>query len=316
MMAERLLPCFKGFATLAIVGLIGVLPLFMGRFYVVLVTEMIIWGLFALSFNLIYGYTGMLSFGQSIFFGIGAYFLVYGARWGLPLPMNLFLLTLAAGILGVGVGTAVIRVRGAKFFLVTLVGAILFHLIALDNRWLTGGDDGFIVSAAYLGIRNNFYLVYGVSLVVGLTIAGLVRSRLGLAFRMIRDDQKRAELLGYWTDGFKVLSFSLGGAIAGLAGGLYGYTSGFVSADYFHWSHSANAVIWTVLGGSGTVAGPFIGAALLTWLREGLSALWGKVYPVVVGILLIVLVVGLPEGIVGMFQGVAEKLKGSFFEER
>lgn len=94
------------------------------------------------------------------------------------------------------------------------------------------------------------------------------------------------------------------------------YTSGFVSADYFHWSHSANAVIWTVLGGSGTVAGPFIGAALLTWLREGLSALWGKVYPVVVGILLIVLVVGLPEGIVGMFQGVAEKLKGSFFEER
>ncbi len=293
------------FAALVPITLIGVFPLFMGRFQVVLLTEIIIWGVFALSFDLIYGYTGMLSFGQSIFFGVGAYVLTYGMTWELGLLLSLVMVLLSGALLGLIIGAVAVKVRGAKFFLVTLVGAILFHLVALDNRWLTGGDDGLLVPLQFGGVVDNFYLIYGVGLFAALVTLVIVRSPVGLVFRMIKGDKKRAELLGYWTDGYRILSFAISGALAGLAGGLYGYTTGFVSADFFHWSYSADAVIWTVLGGSGTVAGPFIGAALLTFIKESLSSTWGVIYPVFVGLLLIGLVIGFPGGIVGLVKRVA-----------
>ncbi len=285
--------------TTSTLSLVGLVPFYAGRFQIVLITEMIIWGLLALSFNLLYGYTGMLSFGQSIFFGTGAYFLTYGLQLGAGLPLTLVLVTVSATVLGFLTGSIVIRVKGARFFLVTLVGAILFHLIALDSRWLTGGDDGLVVSAGFLGIVSNYYLVFAIALGVCFVVLILIRSPIGLVLRMIKDNQRRTELLGYWTDGYKILSFSLAAGIAGLAGGLYGFSTGFVSADFFHWSHSADAVIWTILGGSGTVAGPFIGAALLTFLRGTFSSLLGKVYPVLIGALLVVLMIMSPRGFVG-----------------
>ncbi|MBS3812225.1 branched-chain amino acid ABC transporter permease [Candidatus Bipolaricaulota bacterium] len=297
----------KAVASSVAVTSIGVLPLFLGRFQVVLLTEVIIWGVFALSFNLIYGYTGMLSFGQSMFFGAGAYILTYGIIWEFGLPLSLVMVALGGALLGLIVGAVAVRVRGAKFFLVTLVGAILFHLIALDNRWLTGGDDGLLVPLQFRGITENFYLIYGFGLFVGLVTFAIVKSPVGLVFRMIKGDRERAELLGYWTDGYRILSFAIGGAIAALAGGLYGYTTGFVSADFFHWSYSADAVVWTVLGGSGTIAGPFVGAALLTFIREVLSSTWGVVYPVLVGLLLVGLVLGFPDGVVGLLGRISSR---------
>lgn len=301
--------------SVGVIALVGLIPLYLSNFQVVLGTEIIIWGLLALSFNVSYGYTGMLSFGQSIFFGTGAYFLVYGLKWGVGLALTLLLVALASGILGLITGAIVTRVKGAKFFLVTLVGAILFHLVALDNRWLTGGDDGLFVPAGVEGIASNYYLVFTLALLVSLVVVILVCSPVGLILRMIKENPRRAELLGYWTDGYKIFSFAVGAVIAGLAGGLYGYSTGFVSADFFSWSHSADALVWTILGGSGTIAGPFIGAAALTFLRESLSSMWGKVYPVIVGGLLVGLVVVLPGGIVGMLDRVLIYIRDRFGEK-
>jgi len=286
-----------------------VFPLFLGRFHLVLVTEALIWGIYALSFDLIFGYGGMLSFGQSIFFGVGAYTVLYCFKSGIGLVPSLILALLLAGILGLLVGSSISRVRGARFFLVTLVGSILFHLLALDNRWLTGGSDGMIVPTGFPGLAENYYLVLGISLIVIVVTVALVKSPLGLVFKMIRDNERRASLLGYSVEGYRIVVFAIGGSLAGVAGGLYAYTSGFASAGLFHWIRSADAVVWTILGGAGTVIGPFVGAALLTFGRDALSAVMGNLYPVVVGGLLVVAVILFPRGVFGVLQSALRSSK-------
>lgn len=288
--------------------LIGLLPFLLDRFHTLLATEILIWGLLALSFNLLYGYAGMLSFGQAIFFGTGGYFVYYSFEWGLNLPLSLVFATFCSGILGLVIGLITTRVKGARFFLVTLVGSILFYLIALDNGWLTGGDDGLIVQVAFPGITHNFYLIYFICLLAMGLIFILLYSPAGLILKMIRENEKRAESLGYWTDIYKTLTFSFGGAIAGLSGGLYAYTSGFVSANFFHWTRSADPVIWTIFGGSGTITGGFVGAAGLTILRETLSSTWAQFYPIIVGVVLLTSVIAFPGGIVGILSSAYQSL--------
>lgn len=289
----------------------GVLPLLLGRFYLVLVTEALILGVYALSFDLIFGYAGMLSFGQSIFFGLGAYTILYSFKGGLGLVVSLLLAALVAAIFGLMVGSAVVRVGGARFFLVTLVGSILFYLLALDNRWLTGGTDGMVVTKVFPGLAENYYLVLGISLAVILFAKGLVNSPLGLVLKMIRDNERRAGLLGYSVKRYKVTIFAIGGGVAGLAGGLYTYTSGFASAGFFHWTRSADAVVWTILGGAGTVVGPFVGAALLTVVRDTLSAVIGNFYPVIVGGILVLAVIVFPRGVFSLLEGTFRSFGGS-----
>ncbi|MCF7876266.1 branched-chain amino acid ABC transporter permease [Candidatus Bipolaricaulota bacterium] len=301
---------FIAIMILILAGL-GVLPFFVGRFHVVLVTEALILGVYALSFDLIFGYGGMLSFGQSVFFGVGAYTILYSFKGGLGLGVSLLLAVFVAGIFGLLVGSAVVRVRGAKFFLITLVGSILFYLLALDNRWLTGGSDGMIVPTGFSGLAENYYLVLGISLSVIIFATVLVNSPLGLVFKMIRDNERRAGLLGYSVGRYKVTAFAIGGGLAGLAGGLYAYTTGFASAGFFHWTRSADAVVWTILGGAGTVVGPFVGAALLTFVRETLSAIMGNIYPVIVGVLLILAVIVFPGGLFGLLKGAVRNFGGS-----
>lgn len=303
----------KPLLALAVLLPTGTLPLLLGRFHTLLATEIMIWGLFALSFNLLYGYTGMLSFGQAIFFGTGSYILHYSFEWGLSLPIALLLGALLSGLVGLLLGLAASRVKGARFFLITLVGSILFYLIALDNRWLTGGDDGLIVQATFPGVTHNFYLTFIVCLLATAIVLILLRSPIGLIFKMIRENEERAASLGYWTEGYKSLAFSFGGILGGLAGGLYSYINGFVSADFFHWTHSADPVIWTIFGGPGTISGGFVGAATLTFLRETLSSAWADFYPVIVGVVLLASVILFPDGLVGIFTSLYHKLQNTVF---
>ncbi len=291
-----------GAISVALSSVMAALPFLFGRFNLVLATEALIWGIYALSFDLIFGYTGMLSFGQSIFFGFGAYTVLYSFKNGLGLIFALALAILLGGIMGLLVGSSVVRVRGAKFFLVTLVGSILFYLLALDTRHLTGGTDGMVVRAGFPGLVENYYIVFVIAFLVVVAILALVKSSLGLAFKMIRDNERRARLLGYSVNRYKIAAFGVGGALAGLAGGLYAYTSGYASAGCFHWTISADAVVWTILGGAGTVIGPFVGAALLTFVRDTLSSLIGNIYPVVVGVLLVFAVTVFPRGVYGLFR--------------
>jgi len=290
---------------------LAVLPIFAGRFQLVLFTEILIWGTYALSFDLVFGYAGLLSFGQSIFFGIGGYSILYGLKLGFGPALSLTFVFLVACIAGLVIGAAIVRAKGSRFFLITLVGSILFYILATDNSWLTGGTDGMVVPGKFLGLERYYYLVLGITLVLVGLVWLLVNSPIGLGLKLIRDNRERARLLGYSVKKFRILAFSIGAGIAGLAGGLYGYTTGFVSAGFFHWTKSADAVVWTVLGGTGTVVGPFLGAALLTFVKNTVSALTGKFYTATIGLLLIATITLFPDGITGILQRLLEKIRGS-----
>ncbi len=289
---------------------LATLPFFTGRFQLVLFTEILIWGTYALSFDLVFGYAGLLSFGQSIFFGLGGYAVLYGLKLGFGPCFSLTFVFLFACVAGLVIGAAAVRAEGSRFFLITLVGSILFYILATDNSWLTGGTDGMVVPGKFLGLESYYYLVLGVTLVMIALVWLLVNSPIGLAFKLIRDNKERALLLGYSVKKFRVLAFSISAGIAGLAGGLYGYTTGFVSAGFFHWTKSADAVVWTVLGGTGTVVGPFLGAALLTFVKNTVSALTGKFYTAILGLLLVATITLFPDGLAGIFQRLLRKIRG------
>ncbi len=297
-------------AFLVLSAFLAALPVFTGRFQLVLFTEILIWGTYALSFDLVFGYAGLLSFGQSIFFGLGGYAVLYGLKLGFGPGLSLTFVFLFACIAGLVIGVAAVRAEGSRFFLITLVGSILFYILAIDNSWLTGGTDGMVVPGKFLGLERYYYLVLGITLILVTLVWLLVNSPVGLGLKMIRDNKERARLLGYSVKKFRVLAFSIGAGIAGLAGGLYGYTTGFVSAGFFHWTKSADAVVWTVLGGTGTVVGPFLGAALLTFLKNTVSALTGKFYTATLGLLLVATITLFPDGITGIFQKFLKKIRG------
>ncbi len=301
-------------AFLVLSSFLAALPTFTGRFQLVLFTEALIWGTYALSFDLVFGYAGLLSFGQSIFFGIGGYTILYGLKLGFGAGISLALVFLVACIAGLVIGAAIVRAEGSRFFLITLVGSILFYTLATDNSWLTGGTDGMVIPGKFLGLSGYYYLVLGITLVTIVLIWLLVNSPLGLGFKLIRDNKERARLLGYSVKNFRVLAFSIGAGIAGLAGGLYGYTTGFVTAGFFHWTKSADAVVWTVLGGTGTIIGPFLGAALLTFVENMVSALTGKFYTATLGLLLIATITLFPDGIAGILKKLLGKIR-VFFNE-
>lgn len=293
----------------AVVALLGGLPwlgLSQAGYWLYLLTEALAWGLFALSFDLLYGYSGLLSLGQSVFFGVGAYGAVLGSlKLGLGLFPSLLLGVGAALALAGLLGPALVRVPGHGFIILTLVLAVIFHLVALWLRPLTGGDDGLSLSAPqFLGWSLaeplvNYYFVLGVALLAALSMLRLVKGPIGLAFRLVRENPQRAAALGYNVFEVRLLAFLISGGLAGLAGVLYLFTSRFASAELLHWTTAAGPLVWTLLGGAGTFIGPLLGTGLLIWVRELLSSWWGYGYPLLVGGLIVLVAIFAPRGLVG-----------------
>jgi len=290
----------------AVVLLAAVPRLGLEGYWLYLLTEGLAWGLFALSFDLLYGYSGLLSLGQSVFFGVGAYGAALGSlRLELGLLPSLLLGVGAALALAGLLGPALVRIPGHGFIILTLVLAVIFHLVALWLRPLTGGDDGLSVSAPRLlgwslaEPAVNYYFVLGMAFLATLFLGWLVRSPLGLAFRLVRENPQRAAALGYNVFGVRLVAFLISGGVAGLAGVLYLFTSRFASAELLHWTTAANPLVWTLLGGAGTLIGPLIGTGLLIWTRELMSGWWGHGYPLLVGGLIVLVAVFAPRGLVG-----------------
>lgn len=284
------------------------LPLLASRYLVWILTEITVWSLFAVSFNLVYGYTGLLSFGHAALFGLGMYGFAFAASSGAVLPLAA-LAGVTAGTLGALVlGIVAVQVRGHGFAIVTLVVASILYTLAVKFKQLSGGDEGISFSVPSLGhlralgIRREvevFYLVVIVAALVYIIFAKLVRGRLGLALRLVRDNEQRAEFLGYNTTALKLAAIVISGAIAGLAGSLSSLMSGYASTDFLHWVLSADVILWTFLGGVGTVIGPLIGAGVLIFVKDAISTHLRDIYPILVGCLIIAIVTYLPEGIAG-----------------
>ncbi len=293
-----------GWAALLAVGLL--LPL---RVYPVLAVDILAWSLFATAFDIMLGYTGLLSFGQAAFFGGGAYAAGLLAQLaGVRYPINALAGGVVAGLVGLPLMALAIRRRGIYFAMITLAfGQMVFYVI---NEWrsLTGGENGVqgIPRQALGGLNISSSLVFYYAafplVVLGLVLCWrIVRSPFGRVLLAIRENDVRTRTLGYAVSRYRLLAAVLSCALSGFAGGIWVINHGFVALDAVHWTTSGLVVIMVLLGGMGTRLGPMVGAALFLLLRDSLST-WTDAWGIVTGAMFIVVILIFRNGIVGTVE--------------
>ena len=295
---------------------LAAVPLMSGPYALSLTTEILIFGLFAMSLDLLIGYTGLLSFGHAAFFGAAAYaVVVLNVHFGIDPWVGLILGVALAGILAAVIGALCIRVSGIPFLMLTLAFSQLIFSIAVKWRALTGGTDGIgglnrpgIFGHSLNDATARYYFILGVFLVAFWVLWRLVRSPLGSVFIGIRENEQRMRMLGYDVQRYKLLAFVIAGSFAGIAGGLYALFNGFISSDSVDWVASGDAIIMVLLGGTGTIAGPVIGAGIFLLMKEVLSS-YTSHWMLIIGVTFIACVMFLREGIWGGLRRCAGMLR-------
>lgn len=288
-------------------------PLALGTFWISLVTQILIFGLLALSVDLLNGHTGILPMGHAGFFAVAAYAtsileVRHGQGFWVSAITGVLVAVLVAAIFGLAVRTA-----GVYFILLTLaLGTIVW---GVSMRWtqFTGGENGIsnvppplVGGVRFQDLALYYYLVLAVVVGCGLGYHVLVRSPFGLALRGIRESESRMRALGYHVFAHKYAAFVVSGSLAGVAGVLYTYWNRFVSPAAATFHASAEAVLMGILGGTGTILGPFIGAAVMLGVRNWVSAYVGW-WSAVLGLVFIVTVLWAPHGIVGLARRLGER---------
>jgi branched-chain amino acid transport system permease protein len=290
---------------LALLALL-VLPLLSSDYFAQVGAEVLIFAIFAMSLDLLLGYTGLLSFGHAAFFGLGAYTLVLlGSLYDVN-PWT----GLLAGILVAAAGAAVIgffcvRVSGIPFLMLTMAFSQLLYSAAVRWRSVTGGSDGVagpdrpsLFGASLDDNVTMYYVVLAAFVISFLLLRQLLASPLGHSFVGIRENEARMRAVGYRTGQVKLISFVIGGAFAGFAGGLYAIFNSFISPDALHWSASGDVLIMVTLGGAGTLVGPVVGAAAFLLLKYLVSA-ESRHWLLIIGLVFIACVMFFPKGLYG-----------------
>ncbi|HXW28410.1 MAG TPA: branched-chain amino acid ABC transporter permease [Xanthobacteraceae bacterium] len=286
-----------------------VLPEFWRRF----LTEVLIWGLLAMSSDLLIGYTGMISFGHSAFFGLG----MYGAAAALLLvsPPNLWL-AIGSGLIGAAAVALCVayfstRLRDIYFAITTLIFSQIFYVIIFTWTPVTGGENGLIFSRPPLSMPFLFsmrftsttlhWFVLAVVTASYLILRRVTQSPFGMVLQSIRENEGRTRAIGYPVERYKIVVVMLSGLFAGLAGVLYAIQNRFAAPDFVYFLISGDTVIFNVMGGIGTLVGPIVGAGAFQLLRELLSRLLGDQFPYLIplGIVFILIIIFLPQGLLG-----------------
>ncbi|MEW6100146.1 MAG: branched-chain amino acid ABC transporter permease [Pseudomonadota bacterium] len=292
-------------AWLVVLALLVVAP-FAG-IYPVFMMKALCFAIFACAFNLLLGYTGLLSFGHAAFLGSAAYatgWLVRSAGWSPEL--GILAGTSVAALLGLVVGLVAIRRQGIYFAMITLAMAQMVYFICLQAPF-TGGEDGLqgVPRGKLFGVlplHNDvvmYFFVLAVFVAVFLFVVRIVHSPYGQVLKAIRENEPRAVSLGYDVDRYKLLAFVLSTTLAGLAGSLKTLALGFATLSDVHWSLSGEVVLMTLLGGMGTFAGPVIGAFTIVGLQNFLADRVGSWVTVIIGVTFVVCVLAFRRGIVG-----------------
>ena len=287
-----------------------VLPEFWRRF----VTEILIWGLLAMSSDVLIGYTGMVSFGHSAFFGLG----MYGAAAALLAvkPANLWLALLsgltAAAVVAVFVAYFATRLRDIYFAITTLVFSQIFYVIIFTWTEVTGGENGLSFRRPDLSVPGLFsvpftsetlhWFVLAVVTISYLLLRRITQSPFGMVLQAIRENEPRTRAIGYRVERYKIVAVMLSGLFAGLAGILYAIQSKFAAPDFVFFLVSGETVIFNVMGGMGTLVGPVAGAAFFLLLREGLSRYFTEYYLLPVGLIFTAMVIFMPQGLLGFWK--------------
>ncbi len=286
------------------------LPYLLSSYYLGLVIKMVIFALFAMSLDLLIGYTGLASLGHAAYFGVAAYAtglvaLRLGWNVWLALPAGM----LMAALTGALFGLLALRARGSYFLMITLALSQVLWGIAFGWRSLTGGDDGLPdVPRPDLGLpwslTDNtpfYYFVLVIAGVAAFLLIRIVNSPFGYALRGVRESETRMLALGYNVWRYKYVSFVLASVFAGLAGCLYVYFNRFVSPDYVHVVRSAEVLLMVILGGAGSLIGPAIGAALIVLFENVVSAHTER-WLMVLGFVYVIVTLYAPRGLTGLVQ--------------
>jgi len=297
-----------------VLALLTVAPLVLPEFWRRFVTEILIWGLLAISLDILIGYTGMVSFGHSAFFGLG----MYGAAAALLTvrPPNLWLAMLyglvGAGILAVCVAYFATRLRDIYFSITTLVFSQIFYVIIFTWTEVTGGENGLnfrqppfsvpgLVSVAFTSVTLHWF-VLGVVTLSYLALRRITQSPFGKVLQAIRENEVRTRAIGYHIERYKIVAVLLSGLFAGLAGVLYAIQNKFAAPDFVFFVVSGEVVIFNVIGGMGTLVGPVAGTAFFFLLREGLSRFLTEYYLIPVGVIFVLMVIFVPQGLLGFLK--------------
>jgi branched-chain amino acid transport system permease protein len=308
---------------LALVAVVAVLP-FVGA-YPVFVMKVMCFALFACAFNLLIGFTGLLSFGHAAFLGGAAYAAGHALKlWGVPTEVGLLIGLLSGAALGLVMGALAIRRSGIYFTMITLALAQMLYFFFLQAPF-TGGEDGLqsVPRGKFLGFVDLesdlalYYVVLGIFVLSFLLIYRTVHSPFGQVLKAIRENESRAMSLGYDTARFKLLAFVLSAALAGLAGATKTLVLGFATLTDAHWATSGLVVLMVLVGGMGTMIGPILGAVVVVALENKVGDIgmflgritgidWfnglGESVTVVIGLIFVICVMAFRRGIVGEFN--------------
>jgi branched-chain amino acid transport system permease protein len=304
-----------GWVAILVVGVVAPFAV-----YPVFAMNVLCLALFASAFNLLLGYTGLLSFGHAAFLGSAAYVTGYAVRsWGLPTELGVLAGTAVATLLGWIFGSLAIRRSGIYFAMITLGFAQLVYFVVVQMPW-TGGEDGLqgVPRGKALGLvgldhpLTMYYFVFVAFLGGFFVVYRAIHSPFGHVLRAIRENEPRALSLGYDVDRYKLLAFVLSAGLAGLAGSLKVIVLQFASLSDVHWHRSGEVVLMTLLGGMGTVMGPSVGALLVIALENYLSEM-GSWVTVITGGVFVVTVLAFRRGIVGEVRAL---VKRSFIGEK
>ena len=284
--------------------------------YPVLALNILTWGLFAMAIDLLLGFGGLLSFGHAAYWGVAGYTAGLVAKeLGAPYPLAVIAGIAAAAALAVPLGYLSLRRTGIYFAMVTLAFAQMLYYLANEARPLTGGENGLqgiprTFPGLGLGPSLSFYYAALPLIVLGYLAAyRIVHSPFGHVLVSIRDNEPRAQALGYDTARYKLIAFVLSAALAGLAGSVYALGQRFASLELLHWSTSGEVVLMTVLGGLGTLWGGILGAGVFVLLKDFLSTsdVFRDAPGVVTGAIFIVIVLGLRRGLWPTLASIARR---------
>ena len=303
-----------GFAALLLAVL--AFPAAFGRYPVKLLQEILIWGIYAMSLDLLMGHAGMVSFGHSAFFGIGGYaaaLALTGPGGAVGGPLGALLLPAAAGALAaLVIGFFSIRVSGVYFIMLTLAFSQMFYAVAFQNAFL-GAEDGLVgiprpavlgMSIGSTGAFHGYLLV--IVFACALFLWRVVRSPFGHVLRGIHENEARMQAVGYPVNRYKLTAFVIAGAVGGLAGALLTNQTEYLTPSYMHWTRSGDIMVMVILGGMGTLYGPVLGAVAFLLLEDILSA-WTVHWQVVLGPMLVLVVLYARRGLYGLLPGGAPR---------
>jgi ABC-type branched-subunit amino acid transport system permease subunit len=302
---------------LGLLTLFLLFPMTKNAFWVVQLTQLMVYGIFAMSLSLVWGYGGILCFGHAVYFGMGAYIytlIVKGMVPGFTGILATSIVGLAAAIIGVALFAIVVgyflfygRLSGPYLGIVTLAIAVIVERIAVDWYYIGGYNGLFsipplsIAGYEFIDPLALFYFVLAACTIVYLLLTHVVHSPFGTILRAIRDNEPRAESFGYNSARHKIITFAIGASVAALSGALFAIVTEFVSPTLIGFSLSTEVLIWVALGGKEVILASFLGALLVRTLEAYLSELMAYYWILFLGIFFVVAVIYFPKGIFGRF---------------